>query len=60
VHQSETSFRVEFRPLRADAVPDYLEFTVQPDGSVDVRGFDGRLVVRGEVANKLNIAVERF
>lgn len=47
-------------PQRNYGVDDYFEITVYRDGRLDIRGHDGRLVVRPEVANKLSIALENF
>lgn len=41
------------------AVQDYVEVQVEDDGSITIRGFDGRLAVYPEVANKVNVKLEK-
>lgn len=53
------SFKVAY-PQTHGGVDDYIEITIDPDGSLWVRGFEGRLVVRADVANRFNIALEKW
>jgi hypothetical protein len=55
----KNSFKVVY-PTSAAGVDDYIEITVDPDGSLWLRGFDGRLVVRADVSNRINVALEKF
>ena len=55
---SRTGFKVTY-PAK-HGVSDYIEIDVEQDGTLSVRGHDGRIVVRPEVANKINIALEKF
>jgi len=41
-------------------VDDYIEITVEKDGSLSLRGHDGRLVIRADVSNKINVALEKY
>ena len=54
-----SSFRVTY-DSSVSAAPDYIEITVEDDGSLTIRGFDGCLVIRPEVANMISIQLEDF
>lgn len=54
-----TSFKVTYDTGKG-GVDDYIEITVEDDGSLSLRGFDGRLVIRPDVANKLNVSLEKL
>ena len=47
-------FRVGFQGSH-----DYFEIVVEDDGTLSVRGHDGRLIVRPVVSNMINIELER-
>jgi hypothetical protein len=53
------SFKVVY-PRPGSGVDDYIEIRVESDGSLTLRGHDGRLVVRPDVSNKLNISLEKY
>ena len=47
-------------PNRNWGVDDYFEIRVYKDARLDIRGHDGRLVVRPELANKVSVSLENF
>ena len=53
------AFRVTY-PQTHGGADDYIDIVVEDDGSLTLRGHDGRLVIRADVSNKINVSLERF